>query len=414
MFWKEFSKKISPLREFHASPHFNVYYNHRNPKGDMGVGPGGVRNQALISCYVDALERLHSAMTGPHFSRSDPTNGQPTKVYVCDLRDFQNQPFTDLDADLRAFIALPCRTDEPTLDAERQYAATSAVHEATHVFNHALRPMQESLTWRWFDEATAVFMESHVFAGNHDHLRFAMNWSDEPEGSLDLPGQWYSAGLFAAYLAKLEEPQVLTEIWQYPDKKASALDAIADFFRKSGKQFSSDNPKDTDLIFSQYCVDSYFLWDMNGFCFLPDVHARYGGRAVTESLSIKKGKLIQPQQREGYRLNHLACRYFLLDLEHDVQSITVKVKARARKGRTFLKAVLASAPHGFRRGERWNLVAKNTGSDFVEFITGPVGLNHRDLDHLVLVVSNCGYSSPLLASDSPVDNVQFFIEIQSE
>lgn len=409
MFWEECDRRIKALRDVKQSAHFRVHYNYRNPKSRIGAGIGGVRSRALISCYIDALERLYSTITGPPFLRPSLPDERPIEVYVfesSDLTQFQGQPFTFLDGDSRPFIGLPCRTDQPTVHAEHQYAATSAVHEATHVFNHVLRPMHESETWRWFDEATAVFMEPWVFAGNHDHLRFAMNWSDLPEVPLDHPRHCYAAGIFAAYLARSQRPDFMTKIWTHPTKKATALDAIADCLRERGKIFSSDNPGDADVIFSQYCVDSYFLWDTSSLGFLPDLYARYGERAITESFRV------EPSKSPGsgtYRIDHLACRYFLLDMRDDVREVFVNVRTPSPNGRSYLKPALVSVRADFSRGENWEFThAVEPG--LLQFSAVTRDLVPSEVDHLVLVVSNCGYRSPSIVGP-PVDNIQFDLEI---
>jgi hypothetical protein len=411
MFWQECRRRIEALKDIKQSAHFKVHYNYRNPKSRIGAGTGGVRSRALVSCYIDALERLYATITSPPFSRPALPDEKLTEVYVfesSDLTQFEGQPFTDLDEDLRPYIGLPCRTDQPTVHAEHQYAATSAVHEATHVFNHALRPMHESETWRWFDEATAVFMEPWVFAGNHDHLRFAMNWSDLPEVPLDHPRHCYAAGIFAAYLAKSQKPDFLTKIWTHPVKKATALDAVADCLRQRGKQFSSDNPVDVDVVFSHYCVDSYFLWDTSSLGFLPDLYARYGERAISESFRVEPGKSSKPG---AYRLDHLACRYFLLDLRDDVQEIVIKVRIPSPDGRSYLKPSLVSVRADLSRGENWKF-SHEFKSGFLEFSALTGALVPSEVDHLVLVVSNCGYRSPSIVG-STVDNIQFDIEINA-
>jgi hypothetical protein len=421
MSWKEFRKRIDALNDIQRSEHFEIRFNHRNAKYKIGAGTGGVRSRALISCYIDALERLYRAMTGPDLRRNAPRKDlKPTAVYVFDSSDltkFRGQPFAYLDHDLEVFIALPCRTNQPTVHAELQYASTSAVHEATHVFNHALRPMEETQSqWGWFDEATAVYMESFVFPGNHDRLRFGMNWIDQPEMSLDHPRHYYSAGVFVEYLAKRYGPSFVTHIWNYPDlpgkspdQDLSALGAIEKSLAEKGK-FSSKDPKESTTVFSEYCLDSYFLWDNNGLGFLPDLYARYGERAITEGFLVGPGDSPKPST---YWLDHLACRYFRVNPKDGAQQMYIKMKTFAKNGETFLKAAVASVKTDLSRGGPW-YPSVTFSDDLAEFSIGPIQVATPELDHLVLVVSHCGYRPPvpLALGGTPFDDVEFSIEFE--
>ncbi len=413
MSWEECSRRVKALKGKRASSHFEVYYNLRNPKRNLGSGVAGVRSPALISCYIDGLERLHRAMISAPFSRNHGDDGRPVRVYVfetSDLNEYRGEPFTSTDEEDLPFIALPCRSAQPTLHGEHQYASTCAVHEATHVFNHWLRPMQESSSWRWFDEAVAVFMEAWVYAGNPDHLRFGMNWSDAPEAPLDHPRHHYSANIFAWYLAKSFGPEILSEAWMHGNKKFSALDAIADCVKTRQAILSSDDPKQRDVVFSDYCVDSYFLADSNSRGFLPELHARYGGRAITESFGIKKTTKKGPAE---FAVDHLSCRYFLFDLSDDVEKVSVTVETQSVTGRTFLRAALCEVREDMSHGRIWPMDPGEGRAGCVTFTTGAVEVNHEDLDHLVLVVSNCGYRS----AASPirrVDGIPFGVQIDAE
>jgi hypothetical protein len=407
MSWEECQRRVNALRRVRRSNHFVVHYNLRNPRRNLGSGAAGVRSPALISCYIDGLERLHRAMTSAPFNRRHGDEGRPVPVYVfetSDLNEYRGEPFTSTDELDRPFIALPCRSAQPTLHGEHQYASTCAVHEATHVFNHWVRPMQDSASWRWFDEAVAVFMESWVYAGNPDHLRFGMNWSDAPEAPLDHPRHHYSANIFAWYLAKYFGPEILSEVWKNPNRKFSALDAIAECLREKEVLLSSDDPE-KKVLFATYCADSYFLADSNSRGFLPELHARYGGRAITESFRIGSGSPVEPAE---FSVDRLSCRYFLFDPSDDVAKVTASVTTPAANGRTFLRACLCEVREDMTQGECWPLEPQEGPEGEVTFGIRPVAINREDLDHLVLVVSNCGYR----AADPPirrVDGIKFRI-----
>lgn len=237
-------------------------------------------------------------------------------------------------------------------------------------------------------------------------------WNDVPEASLDDEQHWYASGAFVAYLVKSEKPDFLTTIWNYSRREASALEAIEEALKTRSKKLFSDNPKELNTMFSQYCIDSYTLWDTSGLGFLPDLYARYGERAVTESFPVMSGKSWQPG---AYSLNHLACRYFLLDIRQDVSQLEVKMKTPLRNGKTFLKAALVEIKENLGRGKTWPLKPNiiHAGDHTALFSTGPIPVDSVLLDHMVLVVSHCGYRDSHVPQNLPVNNVNFALEIIS-
>lgn len=108
----EFENRVRVLNDHQSSEHFDIHFNYHNPRRQIGTIAGGVRSRALISFYVDALERLYRAMSGPLFRRQAPNaNGRKTSVFVLDLSGVtaSGEPFTASNGS-DAYIALPCRT----------------------------------------------------------------------------------------------------------------------------------------------------------------------------------------------------------------------------------------------------------------------------------------------------------------
>lgn len=391
---------VQRLPLVYESTHFILRFGLRNPPIGKGLGRGGVRDLALVQEYGEALERLYSTMTTPPLSRKPPCVGPAgkTAVYVFDIAelflDGSPFPFTDVDLQDIPYIGLPCRSDEPTTPAELQRAAAAAVHEATHVFNFRERPLRDRLiyeVWSWFDEATCVFMETLVLPNNPDSLRFAMDWADHPEVPLDHWSAQYQAGLFVRYLAERMGPGFISRVWMESATSEKPLEALTRLSREQGQEFSSPDPDIVDIFASGYCMDSYFPWQGEGTNFAPDVYARYGERAVTESFELQAGD----QKTSTDSLDHLSCRYYRFYVQEGVTTLQIQLQPLPPTQSTPLKAEIAIVTKARQRGcvQRLQLLSSPTAQCSGEMFTELLELDIHNIDHLVLVVSNCGLRS---------------------
>jgi hypothetical protein len=414
---------IKPTLKLEAkSEHFLIHYGLRNPMPMEGPGLGahGVRDRVIVRTYLRSLERLYREMTAKPWSRKRPMVSEAGRieVYVFDISELilaDGSPFTSV-ADDKPYICLPSGSYEPSRQAELHRAEAEAVHEATHVFNHSKRPLGDhySAAWEWVDEALAVLMEISLIPGNQDHFRFLKNWVELPEVSLDNWAARYQAGLFACYLeSKL--PGFLNQVWMKAELKESPLAAMKRLFRadKEFVKFVSHHPDERDLFASGYCLDSYFLWDHNNDWFPPELCARFGERAVSESFIVRPGA---KACSEKWQLDHLACRYFRIALKGEIENLRLEVPIEMHGGDApkmgELKAELAVVTDEMHKGKHWALrpaPAKGEGEEARLVLDLPVAETDYDkADHLVLVVSNCGTHAATVKRDKPHDDKRKF------
>jgi hypothetical protein len=322
----EFSGSI----EVDESDHFLIQYIHRHPapgRDGRGVGRLGVRHPHMITSYVTALERLFAVATMAPFpwmaARTGPSG--KTIVQVTDLR----YPFTAIDEDGVPYIGLHCRSDDPLLPSAIQHAEMDAVHEAAHVFCFSSRPPHGFVErkWRWFNEATAVFMEGHVFPGNLDSIRFALDWTDHPEASLDNPGFEYQSGFFARYLAKRFTPAIVGRMWTESHKDEAPLEALERLLPTDAQSHAPGLCR----VFGDYAHDSAFLCDFRCSAAWVDVYLRFGQRAFTHTVCVAPG---DTRVFDG-RLDHLACRYFRIEPSRQVDRCAITVRVDDALYRTF-------------------------------------------------------------------------------
>lgn len=390
---------VPPISSFPLhmeSPHFVLHYGRRNPADGRGRGGEGVRDPIVVLTYYEALERLYSIMTESPWDRPAPVvdGGGRTHVFIYDSDPFTaddpfSQPVPPSAANSVPYVVLPCRSDETTTQAELHRATAEAVHEATHVFNFRERPFDSILAgdWEWYDEGFAVFMETYVVAGNPDYVRFLKNWIDMPEIPLDHHNAKYQAGMFVRYLARRLGHTFINSVWTQSAPNHGPLQAMQHMLQPA-QTLVSPNPNVQDIFASGYCMDPFFLWDHESAGLAPEVYARYGERALTDSLVLRPGVM----GATGGVLDHLACRYYRFYLRGSYSAVRVTLTPPAAAEGTPLKAELAAVtPEGRRKsvpplrppevdkvGDPSTLSAELTG------------LQPEEVDHLILVVSNCG------------------------
>ncbi|MBI1766717.1 MAG: hypothetical protein HYR56_35370 [Acidobacteria bacterium] len=363
-----------------------------------------MRDEQLLLTYQQGLERLYQIMTAPPLAR--PGLQWKTQVQIFDLAAYLRsdaRAFTAEDQQGVPYIALPSRTKEPTQEAEQRWALATAVHEATHVFNCRERPLSSLYAgrWAWFDEALAVFMEMQVLGDVGDHFRVLGDWIENPELSLDAPNACYQAGLFVAYMAKRLGIEFVNRVWMESEPLETPLDALARLM-PAGQIFLSAKPDEHDLFASGYCLDSWFLADPASAAHAPELFARFGERAVSESFVLGTGE----QAATGDTLDHLACRYYRFYLNAGVRQLRLELETLEAGEQSWLKAEVAMATNEKRCGLVIPLrPATATNPITATLLSAQVTLlDLNDIDHLILVVTNCGTRAAQVRPDIPHDD----------
>jgi hypothetical protein len=358
-----------------VSAHFDIHSAPRNQRHGPGYGVGGVRDPQYLAAIEKGLEDLYNTLVNPPFSRRPPA-GNPTwqDRTLVEVLEVQNR-FPDCDCPHTRneervaipCIVLPCRTTLPTLPAELEYITVAAAHEATHVFNWVERPPKNRLlfeAWRWFNEATAVFMERVAFPAFHNYLEYSLDWCDRPELSLDSFVGQYGTAMFVRYLAGRWGREFVSEVWMKAEEGEKPLEMIERLKGVPGQQRCQ--------CFASYALDAYFLADPNSHCHAPDVHQRYGGRALQESFDLSA-------RRKRPLLNsavpHLACHYYRF-YPPPGKPIGFQWNTGAD-----LDMTAAVADARLCRGQMVSLQPNE-----------PKMLTADDADHVVLVVSNPAFS----------------------
>lgn len=402
------------LTESLRSEHFIIHFGLRNPPQGRGLAPDGVRDRVLVLTYLQALESLYSTMTGPPWNREPPEVDDTgrTHVYV-----FGDKALTTFDRkSLIPEIYLPCRSAEPTTHAELLRATASAVHEGAHLFNFRRRPYYDfdSKPWIWFDEGMAVLMETLVAAGNHDYCRFLVGWIDSPETSLDDEEAMYQAGMFVRYLAKKVGPEIVNKVWNESLPDEGPIDALQRLMPQMAEPetFLSADPAVRDIFASGYCIDPYFIWDHESASLAPDILFRFGERAVSETA------LLAPKDSHRMKgaLDHLACRYYRFYLGEGVTRLRVEMRPGEDPHATQLKAELAVVKKGRVRTPVAALArcAEGNGGAGGGALSVTLGVRPEEIDHLVLVVSNCGVKSSAQYVSAHDDDKSYVIEASAD
>jgi hypothetical protein len=392
-------KVVEQLVQVAESPHFLVHYELRNPLAGKGMGPHGVRDPSVIETYLSALESLYEAMTAAPWCRDSPLVGADGKTHVYVFNS--GFPLTTFDSHRIPYIILTSRNNEPTTEAELNRAASEAVHEATHLFNFSRRPLYDTINskrWDWFDEGLAVLMEMIVVQNSPDHFRFLMDWVDSPEMSLDHPAATYQAGMFLHYVAKRLGPEFVNSVWLHSHDDEEPLQALERLMPDDQKFFCADSGI-RDVFASGYCIDPYCLWEH-----ASEVFIRFGERAVTESLSLPddNDRVIKGS------LDHLSCRYYRFYLQPNISIVEITLSLDGHSQSTPLKAEVAVVTTDRRRIMLQPLCARPGEPNKLSCCLD--ALESSEIEHVVLVVSNCGTNISLNGDLGDHDGRRFSIE----
>jgi hypothetical protein len=286
---------------------------------------------------------------------------------------------------------LASRGTESSKFGELSRATATAIHELSHAFTMQYYKVPGGATWKsweWWDEGTAVFMETHVSPENQDALRYAMLWADHPDIPLDDPSQLYQTGMFIRYLyyhSDLNKAEFITNVWQEASTDSTPFTALENALASgtSGLKFSSATHE--DLFASGYCVDSYFCYDATKQWFAPLVYAYFGERQVTEAFDT------YPVGPSGIRdtLDHLACRYYRFKPVANKSRLEIRLSdTKGDAPSLHLKAILCAVTHEMGKGDSVILASENSSQTYVGKLSD---FTPEQVDHAILIVANCTY-----------------------
>ncbi len=151
----------------------------------------------------------------------------------------------------------------PTNRARMEFAVA---HEIFHAIQLGLRPtsLDEEDPWAWFGEATAAFMESEIFPGNQQYLRYLYEWFDRPGRPLDAgPDGWHKYGglLFCQYLRdRFAGTDVLREVWSRAGRFDTPFEALHDWLTDGrGERTPFASADAADLFANEFLAWNFFL-----------------------------------------------------------------------------------------------------------------------------------------------------------
>jgi hypothetical protein len=290
-----------------------------------------------------------------------------------------------------ATILLSCRAYEPVMQTALHVAASQAVHEGTHLFNFAARS-PEDYRWNWFNEATAVFMESYLLPGNLESIYHYLDWCDAPEVPLDA-NRGYQGGMFINYLVRKFSPDLITQLWEESYRDETPIQALE---RLTG---SGQDGRLSCSPFADYCLHAYFLSDQDSLCFAPDVYHRFGWRMVEDARQVS----VNQKYELSSFVDHLACRYFRIEIHFGVRALSCHLTTRREYG-GFIRGAIAVVKRNLRRGSVELVSPSLLSSDDHLEGAATLGIDATEqTNHAVVVVSN---SSP------QVDGIPFELEIE--
>ena len=396
------------------TPDFAVIYEPSSARRGLGNALGGVRDESIIEWYCEGLDA--SARKFADELKWYWPSAMKTPVFVGDLiQQFPHfktdNPFTSANTQ-GVFIGLPCRICEPTIDGARLKAMTDAAHEAVHVLNSTYRPFKNvyAASWRWFNEGTAVFGERLVLPGNPDNLRFAMDWCDRPEDSLDSGVACYQAGLFVQYLVERFKPDFLARVWQESKLTETPIQTLERLLQPLGFSFASADSAVRDVFGEGYAVDSYCAWGDPAASFAGDAFQRYAPGQSARAFELRAGDSVGLQNGRDV-LDHLATRYYRFFIDQEVKGLHVSLKSSPADGENRFKATLVTVNGDWTRGPNVQLTPAAAGAvgspltvlEATLSITRP-----QMIDHIVLAVANCRVRAQSGGSKLPHDDGQEF------
>lgn len=365
---EELSLMLSPYRR-DLGP-FRLSFGPYATPGDGAYR--GLRHMDLIEAYAEGLEQARSKFADL-FAGRRPAD-VPTLVFH--LPDYKyakgGAPFT-VPGPTGAVIGLSNRSSMRCSDGRASLAQCTAVHEASHAYQLAIRPNDpKRRDWTWFMEATSVFCEGFVFPRNKAATEFYKNWLDDPEIPLDYSS--YESGMFARWLSRRFSPQLIGDIWTRSGQEDTPFQMI--------ERLAAP----IESLFAAYARDAYFIADPASGCYLPGLAKWWGLRETRHQVKLPDQSGVSVESV----LDHLAVHYVRIDVSESVRAVTCVMEDGPG-----LEAQLAEYQPGGRRGESAGLQpAGRVGA------TAPLRANH-----FVVTISN---------SSRTTNRVRYKLSVASE
>jgi hypothetical protein len=447
-----------PWKDWEEGP-FDLHYGFRNPTSNgQGLGMMGIDKPILIERYKNALKQVYTKLT----SKGWKVPAGRIRVYVFDTTRYwhnrRDAPFAFPDH-AGPVIGLRSNFNEPTEEAMLDRAEVEAAHEVTHTFNHVLHPPDmyaaendppwRGDSWKWFDEATAVFMEREVFATHAENLRFARDWAYRPELELEehRGAGGYCASWFVEYLVKTFGWEFLHAVWH--DKRDPRERPVHVIGRLLLSKFSRNRPgpegeqRTCDEMFAEmfagqgradederkrryadkqaarqkgksapgcccnanpgdFCDDNYVTRSYSVHCFAREVHKRFGSRSVAQRLDVPSRGLVGFCASEP--IGPLSCRYYQLYPEQHGRSVRVRLTVNVPPTECHLRGALMPVIGTHQHGATIHLTRLSPpDAEPPTVFEGRANVPHGGGDgHLVLAVSNV-YIVPVRCEPAKTD-----------
>jgi hypothetical protein len=415
---EEIRNRLAPNgKPARVSEHFAMFFVERNPRNARGNGLMGVHSEELVQCYIDSLEATYVDFLNSQWlePRADPRYGK-IPVYVFDTSQLvrQNAPFTYSERisgkDYYTFIGLRSEIGEPSWERVLERARVHATHEVAHAFTHAHRPIwppEWRNGWAWLDEATAVLAEWRLNRAAAEGRRFALEWVNLPELSLETdawPGGYRSAW-FLHYLQEKHDSNFVRDLWREPVPGESAVQAIERRLAGGPNVFRQADPRIDDVFGAGYCVDTYFTAET-----CEELYKRFGNRAISHSFSISPGGAASLEEFE--KLKPLSSRYYRIECASGVESVTVDVNAADPRHRDVLKASVVEVKNGRRLKQAQRLAYPAEGRRSRATQLTLTYSPSAEADYLLLVVAHVG-TTAMRPGDGAAADALFKIQICS-
>ena len=147
----------------------------------------------------------------------------------------------------------------------------------------------------WFDEATSVWIEEEIYPQVNDYIGYIKDYFNNPEESLVPTSYWdsYSRCVFAIYLIKKFDKDIIREIWERSVGKTESLPyVIAEINERSGNNFSG--------VFQDFTIANY-LKDRN---YYGDDAAKFPDVVIYQKQSLQKDKILKLKNGLDYLGTH--------------------------------------------------------------------------------------------------------------